>query len=103
MDQLYLTGEGIFGLPVLVVATYVFHFVLFGVIATRIGLGQLFIDVAYCVAGRYAGCSFTASYQGNFIADGDSRGPQPPNATWGFCGALEGVLECPCGTVGPAS
>ncbi len=55
MDHLYMTGEGIFGLPVLVVATYVFHFVLFGVIATRIGLGQLFIDIAYVVAGRYAG------------------------------------------------
>lgn len=55
MDHLYMTGEGIFGLPVAVVATYVFHFVLFGVVATRIGLGQLFIDIAYCIAGRYAG------------------------------------------------
>lgn len=55
IDHLYLTGEGIFGTPVHVVATYVFHFVLFGVIATRIGLGQLFIDMAYCVAGKYAG------------------------------------------------
>jgi TRAP transporter 4TM/12TM fusion protein len=55
MDHLYMTGEGIFGLPVVVVATYVFHFVLFGVVATRIGLGQMFIDIAYCVAGRYAG------------------------------------------------
>jgi len=55
IDHLYLTGEGIFGTPVHVVATYVFHFVLFGVIATRIGLGQLFIDIAYCVAGRYSG------------------------------------------------
>jgi hypothetical protein len=51
------------------------------------------------VAGPYAGCTFTASYQGNFITDGDSRGPQPPNYNWGFCGALEGVLECPCGIV----
>ena len=55
MDHLYMTGEGIFGLPVVVVATYVFHFVLFGVVATRIGLGQMFIDIAYCIAGRYAG------------------------------------------------
>jgi len=46
--------------------------------------------------GPYAGCRFTASYQGNFIADGDSRGPQAPNYNWGFCGALEGVLECDC-------
>jgi hypothetical protein len=38
-----------------VVATYVFHFVLFGVMATRIGLGQLFLDIASSVAGRYAG------------------------------------------------
>ena len=38
-----------------VVATYVFHYVLFGVLATRIGLGQLFIDLASIVAGRYAG------------------------------------------------
>ena len=36
-------------------ATYVFHFVLFGVLATRIGLGQLFLDIASSVAGRYAG------------------------------------------------
>jgi TRAP transporter 4TM/12TM fusion protein len=38
-----------------VVATYVFHFVLFGVMATRIGLGQLFLDIAASIAGRYAG------------------------------------------------
>jgi TRAP transporter 4TM/12TM fusion protein len=55
VDHLYMTTEGIFGLPAMVVATYVFHFVLFGVVATRMGLGQLFIDVAQCVAGRYAG------------------------------------------------
>jgi hypothetical protein len=51
------------------------------------------------IAGPYAGCTFTASYQGDFITDGDSRGPLPPNASWGFCGALEGVLECACGLV----
>jgi TRAP transporter 4TM/12TM fusion protein len=33
----------------------VFHFVLFGVMATRIGLGQLFLDIATSIAGRYAG------------------------------------------------
>ncbi len=46
--------------------------------------------------GPYAGCTFTASFQGNFIADGDSRGPQTPNYSWGFCGSVEGVLECKC-------
>ncbi|WP_459618669.1 TRAP transporter permease [Bordetella sp. 2513F-2] len=55
VNHMYLTSQGIYGVAVGVVATYVFHFVLFGVLATRIGLGQLFLDTASAVAGRYAG------------------------------------------------
>lgn len=55
LSHVYLTQEGIFGIPVKVVATFVFHFVLFGVLATRMGLGQFFIDLASIIAGRYAG------------------------------------------------
>jgi TRAP transporter 4TM/12TM fusion protein len=55
INHQYLTSQGIYGVAVGVVATYVFHFVLFGVLATRIGLGQLFLDVASSIAGRYAG------------------------------------------------
>jgi TRAP transporter 4TM/12TM fusion protein len=55
INHQYLTSQGIYGVAVGVVATYVFHFVLFGVLATRIGLGQLFLDIASTVAGRYAG------------------------------------------------
>ncbi len=55
INHQYLTSQGIYGVAVGVVATYVFHFVLFGVLATRIGLGQLFLDVASAVAGKYAG------------------------------------------------
>ncbi|MFC3165600.1 TRAP transporter permease [Ciceribacter thiooxidans] len=55
VNHLYLTSQGIYGTALGVIATYVFHFVLFGVMATRIGLGQLFIDVASALAGRYAG------------------------------------------------
>jgi TRAP transporter 4TM/12TM fusion protein len=55
VNHQYLTSQGIYGVAVGVVATYVFHFVLFGVLATRIGLGQLFLDVASTVAGRYSG------------------------------------------------
>lgn len=55
VNHLYLTSQGVYGVAIGVVATYVFHFVLFGVLATRIGLGQLFLDVASAVAGRYAG------------------------------------------------
>jgi TRAP-type uncharacterized transport system fused permease subunit len=55
VNHQYLTSQGIYGVAVGVVATYVFHFVLFGVMATRIGLGQLFLDMASSIAGRYAG------------------------------------------------
>ncbi len=55
INHLYMTGQGIYGIAVWVIAKIVFLFVLFGVLATRIGLGQLFIDIATCIAGRYAG------------------------------------------------
>ena len=55
VEHLYLGTEGIYGLAVGVVATYVFHFVLFGVMAQFSGLGQLFIDLATILAGRYSG------------------------------------------------
>ena len=55
VNHLYMTDQGIYGIAVGAVAKYVFLFVLFGVLATRIGLGKLFIDVASSIAGRYAG------------------------------------------------
>jgi TRAP transporter 4TM/12TM fusion protein len=55
LNHIYLTTEGIYGPPIKVISTFVFHFVLFGVIAQRMGLGQFFIDIAQVVAGRYSG------------------------------------------------
>jgi TRAP transporter 4TM/12TM fusion protein len=55
VNHLYLTSQGIYGVALGVVATYVFHFVLFGVLATKVGLGRLFLGVAAAVAGRFAG------------------------------------------------
>lgn len=55
VNHLYLGTEGIYGIAVGVVATYVFHFVLFGVLAQRTGVGQLFINLATILAGRYSG------------------------------------------------
>lgn len=51
-------------------------------------------------SGRYAGCTFIASFQGDFTANGDSRGPQVPAPRWGFCGTMEGALTCPCDSAG---
>ncbi|MDS9468766.1 TRAP transporter fused permease subunit [Paracoccus sp. MBLB3053] len=55
ISSMYFPQEGIFGVTLWVVSTVVFHFVLFGVIAQKTGLGQLFIDNATMMAGRYAG------------------------------------------------
>ncbi len=53
--HLYKGTEGIYGIPVGVVATFVFHFVLFGIMAQLTGLGQLFVELATIAAGRYSG------------------------------------------------
>ena len=55
VSSMYFPQEGIFGVTLWVVSTIVFHFVLFGVIAQRTGLGRLFIDNATILAGRYTG------------------------------------------------
>ena len=55
VEHLFVGTEGIYGVAVGVVATYVFHFVLFGVMAQASGLGQFFIDLAMIIAGRYSG------------------------------------------------
>ncbi|MPZ57313.1 MAG: TRAP transporter fused permease subunit [Rhizobiales bacterium] len=55
MDQLYMTTEGIFGIPLSVSAAYVLIFVLFGAFMERTGTGQLFMDFAMALTGHAAG------------------------------------------------
>jgi TRAP transporter 4TM/12TM fusion protein len=55
LDQLYMTTEGIFGMPLGVSASYVMIFVLFGSFMERTGTGQLFMDFAMSLTGHTAG------------------------------------------------
>jgi len=55
LDQIYLTTEGIFGIPLYVSATYVMLFILFGSFVERSGAGQLFMDFALALAGGQSG------------------------------------------------
>ncbi len=55
LDQLFLTTEGIFGIPLYVSATYVMLFILFGSFVERSGAGQLFMDFALAMAGHTSG------------------------------------------------
>ena len=55
IDQLYLTTEGIFGIPVGVSATYVILFIIFGALVERTGTGKLFMDFALALTGHQVG------------------------------------------------
>ncbi|MDZ7663890.1 MAG: TRAP transporter permease [Desulfotignum sp.] len=61
VTTLWLTTEGIFGLPIGVAATFVFVFVLFGAILETTGGGAFFIDMAYALTGRFSGGPAKAS------------------------------------------
>jgi len=52
---LYLTTEGIYGLPLGVAATFVFIFVLFGSFLQKTGGGDFFINLSYALTGRMTG------------------------------------------------
>ncbi len=53
--QMYLTGEGIFGMPIGVSATYLIIFIVLGAMLEKSGLGKLFNDIALSVGGRLTG------------------------------------------------
>jgi TRAP transporter 4TM/12TM fusion protein len=55
LDQMYMTTEGIFGIPLAVSASYVLIFVMFGSFMERTGTGQLFMDFAMGLTGHTAG------------------------------------------------
>ena len=54
-SHMYLTTEGIMGIPLWVSSTFIYLFVLFGAFREKTGLGQLFIDLSNAVAGWASG------------------------------------------------
>lgn len=55
LEYTYLTTEGVFGVPVAVMANYVFHFVLFGALLAASGAGDFFTDLARALTARAVG------------------------------------------------
>ncbi len=53
--QMYLTGQGIFGMPIGVSATYLIIFIILGSMLEKSGLGKLFNDIAMSFGGRLVG------------------------------------------------
>ena len=111
LNHIYLTTEGIYGPPIKVISTFVFHFVLFGVIAQRMGLGQFFIDIAQIVAGKYAGgpakvsvisSSLFGMISGSSIANTVTTGSLtiPAMKRIGYKGHFAGAVEAASSTGG---
>lgn len=55
ITHMYVTTEGILGLPLGVSATFVFLFILFGAFLHKTGLGKFFIDLALSATGHRVG------------------------------------------------
>ena len=104
INNIYFPSEGIFGVTLWVVSTIVFHFVLFGVIAQRMGLGQFFIDIATVIAGKYSGgpakvsvvsSAFFGTISGSAVANTVSTGSLtiPNMKKLGYPGHFAGGVE----------
>ncbi len=104
VSSMYFPQEGIFGVTLWVVSTIVFHFVLFGVIAQRTGLGKLFIDNATILAGKYTGgpakvsvvsSAFFGTISGSSVANTVSTGSLtiPNMKRLGYPGHFAGGVE----------
>ncbi|MCF8032424.1 MAG: TRAP transporter permease [Desulfarculaceae bacterium] len=61
IDYLFMRENGIYGIPLMVMATYIFLFILFGSILVRSGAGRFFINVALALTGSRVGGPAKAS------------------------------------------
>ena len=111
INHLYMTNQGIYGVAIGVMAKYVFLFIVFGVLATRIGLGQLFIDLAMVISGRYAGgpakvaifsSAFMGTISGSSIANTVTTGALtiPAMKRTGYPAHFAGAVEATSSTGG---
>ncbi len=111
IDHLYLTGEGIFGIPIAVSATFVFGFVLFGCFLQEIGAGTYLVRLSFAVLGRFRGgpakaavmaSGFLGSIVGSSVANTAITGSLtiPVMKRTGFKPEVAGAVETAASTNG---
>jgi len=104
IGHLYVTTEGIFGIPVGVSATFVFAFVLFGAVLERTGAGEYLIRVAFSLFGHTRGgpakvavvaSAFMGTITGSSIANTVTTGSMtiPLMKRVGFKAEVAGGIE----------
>ncbi|MEF8822529.1 MAG: TRAP transporter permease [Desulfohalobiaceae bacterium] len=61
IDHVFMSSEGLWGVPLRVSATFVFLFVLFGAFLERMGAGDYLINLSFAAMGRFRGGPAKAS------------------------------------------
>ena len=109
--HMFLTTEGIFGVPLGVSAGFVFLFVLFGSLLDKAGAGEYFINLAFALLGRFRGgpakasvvaSGFTGIMSGSSIANTVTTGTFtiPLMKKTGFRPEQAGAVEVAASTNG---
>ena len=109
--HMYLTTEGVFGVPLGVSAGFVFLFVLFGSLLDKAGAGEYFINLAYALLGKFRGgpakaavvaSGFTGIMSGSSIANTVTTGTFtiPLMKKTGFRPEQAGAVESAASTMG---
>ena len=109
--HMYLTTEGIFGVPLGVSAGFVFLFVLFGSLLDKAGAGEYFINLAFAMLGKFRGgpakaavvaSGFTGIMSGSSIANTVTTGTFtiPLMKRTGFRPEQAGAVEVAASTNG---
>lgn len=104
VDHLYLTMEGIFGVPLWVSSTFVFAFVLFGAILEKTGAMDYFMKIAFSLVGHTRGgpakvavvsSAFMGTISGSGIANVVTTGSVtiPLMKRMGFKPEIAGAIE----------
>lgn len=111
IDHIFMSGEGLWGVPLRVSATFVFLFVLFGAFLDKIGAGAYLINLSFSMMGRYRGGPAKAavvascgmgSISGSSIANTVTTGAMtiPLMKKVGFSPVTAGAVEVAASTNG---
>lgn len=110
ITDLFMEENGIYSTPIAVSATYVVMFILFGAFIMRLGVGELFQDLAYALTWRQVGgpaktavlsSAFMASISGSAVSNVVTTGSMtiPLMKRMGYPAVFAGAVEA-CASTG---
>ena len=110
-STLLLSTEGVYGVPMGVAVEYIFLFGLFGAILTKIGTGEVFVDIARGLTGRVQGgpglsaalsSALLGSLNGSAVANVVTTGTFtiPLMKRVGYSSKLAGAIEAAASSAG---